>query len=86
MRTSLSLKSVATAYLLGGVWIVAMLGVAASAMKPMSGFYESIAIEIPMVAAVGTTALAILAANLVTAVALVALRRARSPHEEISHA
>jgi len=86
MRITLSLGSVATAYLLGVVWIVAMLGVAALALKPMSGFYSSLGIELPIVAAVGTTTLAIVAANLVTAVVVVAIRRARATREETAHA
>lgn len=86
MRITLSLRSVATAYLLGVTWIVAMLGVAGLTMKPMSGFYSSLAIELPIVAAIGTTALAVLAANLVTAVMVVAIRRARATREETVHA
>lgn len=82
MRTAHSLGTIATAYTLGTVWLVVMLGVAALSYMPMSGVYESIGIEIPVVSAVGTLTLGIVAANLVTAFVWFGIRRSRNARSE----
>jgi hypothetical protein len=82
MRTAHSLGTIATAYTLGAVWLVVMLGVAAYSFVPMSRMYETVGIEIPVVAAVGTMTLGILVANAATALAWVVIRRSRKARIE----
>lgn len=74
MRISLSRRSLAAAYLLGLVWLVAMIGAAVALVQPMAALYETLGIESAVAAAFMTWSLAIVLATLAAAGAGLVLR------------
>ncbi|MGD8684025.1 MAG: hypothetical protein PVG27_08765 [Chloroflexota bacterium] len=78
MRAHPALRSVAKAYVLGGLWAAVMLGVVMASVDAMSGLYASVGLTDPALAAAATTTLAVGAATLVTASVWVLLRRSNA--------
>jgi hypothetical protein len=75
MRTTSFLRHIATLYALGAVWGIVMVGVALVSMDAITNLFVTLGIEAPMVVAVSTVALAILAASLVTLALATRVRR-----------
>ena len=66
MRRTTSRKALAIIYVLGLIWLVAMIGGAAVLMHPMLALYDTLGVESATVQMVVTMALVIILASLVT--------------------
>lgn len=87
MRSTISLRSVAMSYALGAAWCIVLMSAAFLLLSPMDAVYAGIGIESPEVATVGTTALAIAVATVVTGALWSAARRLSRVRQEVaSHA
>lgn len=79
MRSTSSRKSLAIIYVLGLIWLVAMIGGAAVLMNPLLALYETLGIESAAVQMVATMALVITLASFITVGVGLVLRADREP-------